>query len=190
MKNEILENIRKNKPSFVAYPKHNIKYITYENKTKQFINSLKANGANAKLFDNLNEINSYINENFKDKNIICDVKNLMPQHNNALNYIDPHDLSFVNLYITKGHFGVAENGAIWFKSKSYRTLFFIVEYSFFIIEEKDIFNNMNEACEHIDLENKDFGTFICGPSKTADIEQSLVIGAHGAKESFVAILKS
>ena len=33
-----------------------------------------------------------------------------------------------------------------------------------------------------------YGVFISGPSKTADIEQSLVIGAHGAGSLTIFIL--
>lgn len=49
---------------------------------------------------------------------------------------------------------------------------------------------MHEAYEKISLEDAGFGVFISGPSKTADIEQSLVYGAHGAKELLVAIIDS
>ncbi len=47
-----------------------------------------------------------------------------------------------------------------------------------VINENEIVNNMHEAYEKLSFEKAGFGVFILGSSKTADIEQSLVIGAH------------
>ncbi|MDP6229967.1 MAG: LUD domain-containing protein, partial [Candidatus Marinimicrobia bacterium] len=41
----------------------------------------------------------------------------------------------------------------------------------------------------IDFENTRSGYFISGPSKTADIEQCLVIGAHGARSLIVFVIQ-
>lgn len=103
---------------------------------------------------------------------------------------DPHDLSGLDLAIVKGQFGVAENGAIWLEDLElgHRALPFITEHLVIILEEKNLFQNMHAAYRKIGQQHSGFGLFIAGPSKTADIEQSLVIGAHGARSLRVVLV--
>ena len=50
-------------------------------------------------------------------------------------------------------------------------------------------NNMHEAYARFDMDpNYNLGTFISGPSKTADIEQALVMGAQAARGVTVILL--
>jgi L-lactate dehydrogenase complex protein LldG len=72
----------------------------------------------------------------------------------------------------------------------HRALYFIAQNIVIVIDEKELLNNMHEAYEKISFENIGYGVFISGPSKTADIEQSLVIGAHGPKSGYVIFIKS
>jgi len=99
----------------------------------------------------------------------------------------PHELKSLDLAIVKGEFAVAENGAVWIKNgnNKHRALYFIANNIVIIVSKDDIVNNMHEAYERIEFENAGYGVFISGPSKTADIEQSLVIGAHGPKSGYV-----
>ena len=96
---------------------------------------------------------------------------------------DPHLLENVQLSVIRGHFAVAENGAVWVTDANMgdRALPFICEHLALVISRSDIVQTMRNAYEKIGGSAYDFGTFIAGPSKTADIEQSLVLGAHGPK---------
>lgn len=96
---------------------------------------------------------------------------------------DPHDLEHVGFAVLHGQFGVAENGAVWVTDEGvkHRVLYFIPQHVALVIPSSAIVNNMHEAYARLDVVQNTFGGFISGPSKTADIEQSLVIGAHGAR---------
>jgi L-lactate dehydrogenase complex protein LldG len=104
----------------------------------------------------------------------------------------PGSLQNVELAIIKAHFGVAENGAVWITEDAlggHRVLPFICQYLAVVLYEGDIVADMHRAYDKIGNGVYGFGTFIAGPSKTADIEQSLVLGAHGARSMTVFLIK-
>ncbi len=96
---------------------------------------------------------------------------------------DPHDLETVDWAILPGRFGVAENGAVWVTDEQVpqRAIYFIVQHLALVLPAQQIVHNMHEAYDRLTLGTSSLGLFISGPSKTADIEQSLVIGAHGPR---------
>jgi L-lactate dehydrogenase complex protein LldG len=100
-----------------------------------------------------------------------------------------HLLADLDVAIINGHFGVAENAAIWIEERDMglRALPFITEHLVIVLEKDKLVGNMHEAYKKIGLAHSGFGLFIAGPSKTADIEQSLVIGAHGARSLRVVL---
>jgi L-lactate dehydrogenase complex protein LldG len=95
----------------------------------------------------------------------------------------PHELNDLEVAIVQGQFGVAENGAIWLTDENLglRALPFIAEHLVIVLDSNFLVSHMHEAYQWIGEQHSGFGLFLAGPSKTADIEQSLVIGAHGAK---------
>jgi len=96
----------------------------------------------------------------------------------------------VDLTIVRGELGVAENGAVWVNADPlrHRALLFLSENLILVIEGRDIVPDMESAYARIDFSSLRSGYFISGPSKTADIEQCLVIGAHGAKSLLVLVV--
>ncbi len=93
-----------------------------------------------------------------------------------------HELKDIDYAVIKGELGVAENGAIWVNNHNlgHRVTPFICENLLLVVEADTVVANMHQAVQKVGLKEGEFGVFIAGPSKTADIEQALVVGAHGA----------
>ncbi len=192
-KEKILKNIKDNNiVKNVKLPSYENFGIKFDNKFETFSTMIESVGGKALLIekDKLDETIKalYPEENQIASNVdFCSLGNF-----DANSYGDAHDLKDIDLAIVKGNFAVAENGAIWMKNENnrHRALYFIAQNIVIVIDEKEILNNMHEAYEKISFEDKGYGVFISGPSKTADIEQSLVIGAHGPKSGYVIFIKS
>lgn len=184
----ILNSIRQNNQvKEVALPNIENFGITFENKIEQFSKMIQTVGGKA-LQCSKDELNKVIEELYPEAVFIS--SNIPECTLGTLKENDlstPHELQNLDLAIVKGEFAVAENGAVWIKNKNnkHRALYFIANNIVIIVSKDDIVNNMHEAYERIEFEEAGYGVFISGPSKTADIEQSLVIGAHGPKSGYV-----
>lgn len=84
---------------------------------------------------------------------------------------------------------VAENGAVWLPCKGDRREVFACEHLRVAVNAADVVDTMHDAVERVSLDGYEFGVFVSGPSKTADIEQALVLGAHGAMKATIYIYK-
>ena len=191
-KEKILSAIRDNKPStktIIEVPGFDIPAIDLLEKFKKQTVDI---GGKIIPIGNLANLGAWIQKEFPDAKIIATPLPALESINNQeiksiKNY---KDLKNVDVAIFKGQIGVAENGAIWIDEKDMvqRVLPFITQDLILVIDKKDIVWNMQEAYEKIKIDATGFGVFIAGPSKTADIEQSLVIGAQAARSCYVMIL--
>lgn len=134
-------------------------------------------------------IAAYVQEQYVGKRIVSMVPELQSLTTHSIAK-DPHFLADVELAIFNTHFAVAENGACWVTDELLgdRALPFITQHIALIVRRNAIVATMHAAYQRIGASAQSFGTFIAGPSKTADIEQSLVLGAHGPKSMTVFVI--
>ncbi len=156
-----------------------IKCIEPKDRVSQFINMLKSAGGDIDTIDN-------IIKNLPKGVKVVDTTSTIKNANIYKPSID--EILEVDLLIIKSPLGVAENGAVWIEPQNYhRSLLTLANHIVVFLEKNSIVANMHQAYQKITIDNG-YCLFMSGPSKTADIEQSLVIGAHGAMALSVVLL--
>lgn len=169
----------------VALPKFDVEYIG--DPVEKFKTTLGELYTEVIEVKSLVDVAKFVSDKYKGKRIISNVKIDGFPYSDNWQSEDPHSLESVEFAFFEGTLGVAENGAIWMADEQMgqRVGPFICQRLGIIVKKESIVPLMQQAYEKLDSGASGFGTFISGPSKTADIEQSLVVGAHGSRELFV-----
>ena len=183
----ILARLRSQTLPEQALPDLSGPWIAYDDLAAQFAKTLQGIGGSCHFVDSLAEARAHL-ESVAAFQVAKQVTSLVPELINGnveeKACDDPHQLETLDYAIVRGEFGVAENGAIWLWDTELRNrvLLFITQHLVLVIPANQIVPTMHQAYERLLFGSEPrFGVFIAGPSKTADIEQSLVIGAHGPR---------
>ena len=192
-KDDILKRYRANVREKYDMPDlSDIKATTYPNPLVQFVKMTEMVGGQVIEVDPGRDINVLIKELFPDaKEIAPNLPAITIATRNPDTVGRARDLNGTDVGIIRGKFGVAETACIWIpQTMKEKAVCFISENLIILLPKSQIVNNMHEAYKRIEFDNEydGYGTFISGPSKTADIAQVLVMGAQAARSATVLLL--
>lgn len=187
---KILKAVRANQPDAQPIPDlKRIPAVQFDDLTSQFEIALGAVKGTLSTLDNRSEIPEAVQKKHRSaKSIISTVPEMANKNMKADDERSYHGL---DLLVLQGEIAVAENGAIWVSGDQFKhqSVLFLAEHMVIVVSQKGLVNNMHEGYARL-AKNKmpTYGVWIAGPSKTADIEQSLVIGAQGARSNHILLV--
>ena len=190
-KEDILKKYRANiREQFDMPDLSDIRAITYPDPLLQFMNMTKSVGGNAIEVEEGRDVNELIRELYPDaKEIASNLPEITIATRNPDEVGRARDLNGTDVGIIRGSFGVAENACVWIPQQmKEKAVCFISEHLVILLKKSEIVNNMHEAYRRIQFNDYGYGTFISGPSKTADIAQVLVMGAQAARSATILLL--
>lgn len=200
-KEDILKKYRANvREKFDMPDLSDIKAVTYADPLAQFISMTKSVGGNAIEVERGRDMNMLIRELFPEaKEIASNLPEITCATRNPDTVSEAADLNGTDVGIVRGCFGVAENACVWIPQQmKEKAVCFISENLVILLPKSQIVNNMHEAYARLSaqpslngeslFDQYGYGTFISGPSKTADIAQVLVMGAQAARTATVLLL--
>jgi L-lactate dehydrogenase complex protein LldG len=188
----ILAAVRANKPAATAFQART-EFDSHEDASLYdvFVRQAEFIGARVIRVKDYEDIQAHVKENFKSSDRVVSTITAL---SSAFQRIDlahmAHLFSDLELAILPAHFAVAENAAVWLTQDQMgqRIVPFICQHLAVVVPFNKIVKDMHAAYAYMEDLRYEFGAFIAGPSKTADIEQSLIIGAHGARSMLIFIL--
>ena len=189
---KILQQVKLNKPSGTVLPLQYTFESGYENTEAKFKEILQSIYTEVIVVATMADLKEKVDEMYAGVvNKATTIPELSSWADFSLQVSDPHELEMIEVAILQAEFGVAENGAVWISDNhlQHRILPFITQNLAFVIPRNALVNNMHDAYNRLS-DTTGWGCFIAGPSKTADIEQSLVIGAHGARSMVIFLVEN
>ncbi len=185
-KEHILSRYRKNINVGEQYDMPNLdalEGVTYTDPVAQFISMSNTVGAKVAELEKDADINGLIKRLYPEAKVFAsNMAEITIATLNPDTVGTAQELNGTDVGIVRGELGVAENGCVWIpQTMKERAVCFISEYLVIVLSRRDIVSNMHQAYARINMTDYGYGTFISGPSKTADIAQALVMGAQAAR---------
>lgn len=192
-KEDILSKYRKNIQQKYDMPSlDDIKAITYPDPLVQFITMTESVGGHVIEVKEGQNVNDIIKGLFPEaKEIASNLPEITIATRDPDNVGRARDLNGTDVGVIRGKFGVAENACVWVpQTMKEKAVCFISENLIILLPKSQIVNNMHEAYKRIEFDTTydGYGTFISGPSKTADIAQVLVMGAQAARSATILLM--
>lgn len=191
----ILARVRKALPQSAPLPevRQRESWQVFEDPLAQFTEVLKLVGGNAVHVASVAAAAEHLEQlpTWHQARIRCSFVDGLGDHRGMPAEISsPVEYETVEYAVLRGELAVAENGAVWVSDDAlpHRVLYFIPQHMALVVPTAALVNNMHEAYDRLNIGTQRYAGFISGPSKTADIEQSLVIGAHGARSLTVFLV--
>ena len=163
--------------------------ISYDDTVKQFVDMSMSVGSKVVMAKPNEKLDDIVRNAYPQaKTIASNIAELTIATINPDTVAEAQDLNGTDVGVVYGQIGVAENGCVWIpQDMKEKAVCFISEYLVIVLPKSGIVNNMHEAYDRISMPKTGLGTFISGPSKTADIEQALVMGAQAARGVTIVI---
>lgn len=188
-KEQLFDKLRGGVTQQFDMPTEPVKGIIYKDIVKQFIEMSKTVGGKVIEVKATDDLNAVIRKAYPDAKVFSSNVKGIQADLNPDTVATAADLNGTDVGIIQGEMGVAENGCIWVpQTMKERAIYFISEELVILLDKKNIVNNMHEAYKRVEMNNYGYGVFISGPSKTADIEQALVMGAQAARGVTVILI--
>ena len=187
----MLKRIQQSQPPFVEAPSIPAFAPYFDDVLQKYVDVLIGIGGRVYIVNSYDEIINQVEDDFAGVKRIVSFEETFAAVADILEQdSDPHSYEDVDVCIMSSPLAVAENSAVWVSDKEMpeRVLPFIAQSLVVVINKDSIVPTMHDAYDIIADKDYGFATFIAGPSKTADIEQSLVLGAHGPKTMTVFVV--
>lgn len=186
-RDNILKRLRAVEVAEVVKPQLDVEAIRFEDRVAHFTEMVKAVGGEvAELQGSLLE--TLVSLDVDAENLVSSLEELKEKAINPDSVADVHELGGNYTAVASGKAAVAENGAVWVPVEGCRRAhLFACQHLVLVVSKVDVVDTMHDAMTRISLDDIAYGAFISGPSKTADIEQALVMGAHGAMRATVIL---
>ena len=203
-KEQILGKLRQNVRETYDMPDLSFEKTTYPDPVAEFIRQATTT-AGAKLIEvptaksqePTASLSDYVRQAYPDAKVIASNVPGIKADLNPDTVERAQDLDGTDVGVVEGGVACAENACVWIPmNMKQKAICFISESLVIIVRRENIVSNMHEAYAWLKEQDATpegtskygFGTFISGPSKTADIEQSLVYGAQAAKSVTILLI--